>query len=89
MNKIIGDCNKYYNGNKGDSEYLENVNVDFSPTVEFICNSFMSFISHISMWQGCQANLMGKRIASSTNDAGTTDVHMNEFGSLLHTIYKI
>ena len=31
----------------------------------------------------------GEKTVSSVSGAGTTDVHMNEFGSLLHTIYKI
>lgn len=72
MNKIITDCNKYYNGDKGESEYLETTNNSFCHMVEFICNIFISFISHIPMWQERQANSVGERVVSSSaNDAGT------------------
>lgn len=60
MNKIIADCNKYCNGSKRDSEYPETTNIDFSHVVEFICDCFISFTSHIPMWQGCQANSVAK-----------------------------
>ena len=34
MNKIIAGCNKCYNGSKGESEYPETINTDFSHIVK-------------------------------------------------------
>lgn len=45
--------------------------IDFCHMVEFIYNIFISFISHIPVWQECQANSLGERVVSSANDAGT------------------